>query len=197
MKKAYNFLLAVIFSFTIIITSFSLTVMSKRLQLKTVNKSEVIDKIYEETNVDKDIVRKDLKDYVNSKYKTVTYENKKYENNINFFLVNGYKSIIYVITIIFIIITGYLFNKTKNGHNIYTILLITSFILISFYGAIYITVDTNIIFNYLLNIYLHFILLIADIFFILGIVNKVEKCLNQLLRNKISPLWENIIVVII
>ena len=33
----------------------------------------------------KDIVRKDLKDYVNSKYKTVTYENKKYENNINFF----------------------------------------------------------------------------------------------------------------
>ena len=111
MKKAYNFLLAVIFSFTIIITSFSLTVMSKRLQLKTVNKSEVIDKIYEETNVDKDIVRKDLKDYVNSKYKTVTYENKKYENNINFFLVNGYKSIIYVITIIFIIITG----GTKNG----------------------------------------------------------------------------------
>lgn len=174
MKKAYNFLLAVIFSFTIIITSFSLTVMSKRLQLKAINKSEVIDKIYEETNVDKDIVRKDLKDYVNSKYKTVTYENKKYENNINFFLVNGYKSIIYVVTIIFIIITGYLFNKTKNGHNIYTILLITSFILISFYGAIYITVDTNIIFNYLLNIYLHFILLIADTFFILGIVNKVK-----------------------
>ena len=88
------------------------------------------------------------------------------------------KSIIYVVTIIFIIITGYLFNKTKNGHNIYTILLITSFILISFYGAIYITVDTNIIFNYLLNIYLHFILLIADIFFILGVVNKVKKRLN-------------------
>lgn len=174
MKKAYNFLLAVIFSFTIIITSFSLTVMSKRLQLKTINKSEVIDKIYEETNVDKDIVRKDLKDYVNSKYKTVTYENKKYENNINFFLVNGYKSIIYVATIIFIIITGYLFNKTKNVHNIYTILLITSFILISFYGAIYITIDTNVIFNYLLNIYLHFILIMADIFFILGIVNKVK-----------------------
>ena len=37
MKKTYNFLLAVIFSFTIIITSFSLTVMSKRLQLKTIN----------------------------------------------------------------------------------------------------------------------------------------------------------------
>lgn len=174
MKKAYNFLLAVIFSFTIIITSFSLTVMSKRLQLKAINKSEVIDKIYEETNVDKDIVRKDLKDYVNSKYKTVTYENKKYENNINFFLVNGYKSIIYVVTIIFIIITGYLFNKTKNGHNIYTILLITSFILIGFYGTIYITIDTNVMFNYLLNIYLHFILLIADTFFILGIVNKVK-----------------------
>ena len=52
--------------------------------------------------------------------------------------------------------------------------MVTSFILISFYGAIYITVDTNIIFNYLLNIYLHFILLIADIFFILGVVNKVK-----------------------
>ena len=113
MKKTYNFLLAVIFSFTIIITSFSLTVMSKRLQLKTINKSEVIDKIYEETNVDKDIVRKDLKDYVNSKYKMVTYENKKYENNINFFLVNDYKSIIYVVTIIFIIITGIYSIKRK------------------------------------------------------------------------------------
>ena len=128
MKKAYNFLLAVIFSFTIIITSFSLTVMSKRLQLKTINKSEVIDKIYEETNVDKDIVRKDLKDYVNSKYKMVTYENKKYENNINFFLVNGYKSIIYVVTIIFIIITGYLFNKTKNGNIIYFNKLLWSYL---------------------------------------------------------------------
>ena len=54
----------------------------------------------------------------------------EYLKNINFFLVNDYKSIIYAVTIIFIIITGYLFNKTKNGHKIYTILLVTSFILI-------------------------------------------------------------------
>ena len=172
MKKGYNFLLAVIFSLTIIVSSFSLTVMSKRLQLKAVNKSEVINKISIETKVDKDIIKKDLKDYINSKYKAVDYENKKYEKNINFFLINDYKNIIYIVTIILVIVTGYLFNKTKKIHNIYTILLITSFFLVVFYGTIYITIDVNLIFNYLLNIYLHFVLLIADIFFILGIVNK-------------------------
>lgn len=174
MKKEYNFLLAVIFSLTIIVSSFSLTVMSKRLQLKAINKSEVINKISVETKADKDIIKKDLKDYINSKYKTVAYENKKYEKNINFFLINKYKNLIYVVTITFIIVTGYLFNKTKKVHNIYTILLMTSFFLVIFYGIIYITVDVNVIFNYLLNIYLHFILLIADIFFILGIVSKFK-----------------------
>lgn len=174
MKKTYNFILAVIFSLTIIVSSFSLTVMSKRLQLKTIKKNEIINEMYDETKVDKDIIKKDLQDYINSNYKKTTYENKKYEKNINFFLVSNYKRIIYVITIILIVITGCLFNKTKKKHNLYSIVFITSLILVVFYGVTYITININIVFNYLLNIYLHFILIVADLFFILGVVNKLK-----------------------
>lgn len=178
MKKIYNFMLAVIFSLTIIVSSFSLTVVSKRLQLKTIKSSEIVNEIYDETKVDKDIIKKDLHDYINSNYKKATYENKKYEKNINFFLVSNYKSIIYVVTIVLIVITGYLFNKTKKKHNLYSVVLITSLILVIFYGVTYIAIDINIVFNYLLNIYLHFILIVADLFFILGVVNKFKKHLN-------------------
>lgn len=172
MKKILNFILAFIFSLTIILTCFSLTVLSKRLQVKTIKNDTSISKKY---NIDEDIVENDLLDYVKNDYKISHFENKEYQKNINFFkYTNFYKIrfLVYIINIIFIIVVGSIFNKTKKIHNIYTILLISSILMIIFYGFVYVLFDYNVILNKLVMTFLHLVLFISDLFFMIFIFNR-------------------------
>lgn len=171
--KISNFLLAIMLSITIIISSFTLTVLSKRFQINTIEKEGYVEIISSNTNISKEIVKNDLKDYIKNGYVYQNYENKEYEDYINYFPIKKsmYKYI-YSLTIILLVICYVVFCKTKKKHNIYLIFFISSIILVLFYGTIYLTIDTNMIFVSLIMRFLHFILFIADLLFMESIINR-------------------------
>ena len=81
--------------------------------------------------------------------------------------------IIYLITILLIIFTGNIFNKTKKKHDIKSILLISSIILIIVYGLIYILFNSSFILNKIVYTFDYYILFIAVLFLMISVFSRM------------------------
>lgn len=174
MKKISSYLYALLLSITVIFSLFSLTVLSKNFVLKVIDKSNYINIINESTSVSKKDIKKDLNIYVTNKYQKLNLKDKEYAKYINFMNIDkNITYIIYLITILLIIVTGNIFNKTKKKHDIKSILLITSIMLIIIYGLIYILFNSSFILNEIVYTFDHYILFIAVLFLMISIFSKV------------------------
>ena len=174
MKKISSYLYALLLSITVVFSLFSLTVLSKNFVLKVIDKSNYINIINESTGVSKKDIKKDLNIYVTNKYQKLNLKDKEYAKYINFMNIDkNITYIIYLITILLIIVTGNIFNKTKKKHDIKSILLITSIMLIIIYGLIYILFNSSFILNKIVYTFDHYILFIAVLFLMISIFSRV------------------------
>ena len=174
MKKISSYLYAFLLSITVVFSLFSLTVLSKNFVLKVIDKSNYINIINESTGVSKKEIKKDLNKYIINKYQKLNIKDKEYNKYINFMNIDkNITYFIYLITILLIIITGNIFNKTKKKHDIKSILLISSIILIIVYGLIYILFNSSFILNEIVYTFNHYILFIAVLFLMISIFSKM------------------------
>lgn len=174
MKKISSYLYAFLLSITVVFSLFSLTVLSKNFVLKVIDKSNYINIINESTGVSKKEIKKDLNKYIINKYQKLNLKDKEYNKYINFMNIDkNITYFIYLITILLIIITGNIFNKTKKKHDIKSILLISSIILIIVYGLIYILFNSSFILNEIVYTFNHYILFIAVLFLMISIFSKM------------------------
>lgn len=174
MKKISSYLYALLLSITVVFSLFSLTVLSKNFVLKVIDKSNYINIINESTGVSKKDIKKDLNKYVTNKYQKLNLKDKEYAKYINFMNIDkNIAYIIYLITILLIIVTGNIFNKTKKKHDIKSILLITSIMLIIIYGLIYILFNSSFILNKIVYTFDSYILFIAVLFLMISIFSRV------------------------
>lgn len=174
MKKISSYLYAFLLSITVVFSLFSLTVLSKNFVLKVIDKSNYINIINESTGVSKKEIKKDLNKYITNKYQKLNLKDKEYNKYINFMNIDkNITYFIYLITILLIIITGNIFNKTKKKHDIKSILLISSIILIIVYGLIYILFNSSFILNEIVYTFNHYILFIAVLFLMISIFSKM------------------------
>lgn len=174
MKKISSYLYAFLLSITVVFSLFSLTVLSKNFVLKVIDKSNYINVINESTGVSKKEIKKDLNKYITNKYQKLNLKDKEYNKYINFMNIDkNITYIIYLITILLIIVTGNIFNKTKKNHDIKSILLITSIMLIIIYGLIYILFNGSFILNEIVYTFDHYILFIAVLFLMISIFSRI------------------------
>ena len=174
MKKISSYLYALLLSITVVFSLFSLTVLSKNFVLKVIDKSNYINIINESTGVSKKDIKKDLNKYVTNKYQKLNLKDKEYAKYINFMNIDkNITYIIYLITILLIIVTGNIFNKTKKKHDIKSILLITSIMLIIIYGLIYILFNSSFILNKIVYTFDSYILFIAVLFLMISIFSRI------------------------
>ena len=174
MKKISSYLYAFLLSITVVFSLFSLTVLSKNFVLKVIDKSNYINIINESTGVSKKEIKKDLNKYITNKYQKLNLKDKEYNKYINFMNIDkNITYIIYLITILLIIFTGNIFNKTKKKHDIKSILLITSIMLIIVYGLIYILFNSSFILNKIVYTFDHYILFIAVLFLMISILSRI------------------------
>ena len=166
MKKISSYLYALLLSITVVFSLFSLTVLSKNFVLKVIDKSNYINIINESTGVSKKDIKKDLNKYVTNKYQKLNLKDKEYAKYINFMNID--KNIAYIIYLITNII-----NKTKKKHDIKSILLITSIMLIIIYGLIYILFNSSFILNKIVYTFDSYILFIAVLFLMISIFSRV------------------------
>lgn len=175
MKKISSYLYALLLSITAVFSLFSLTVLSKNFVLKVIDKSNYINIINESTGVSKKDIKKNLNKYVTNKYQKLNLKDKEYAKYINFMNIDkNITYIIYLITILLIIVTGNIFNKTKKKHDIKSILLITSIMLIIIYGLIYILFNSSFILNKIVYTFDSYILFIAVLFLMISIFSRVS-----------------------
>lgn len=174
MKKISSYFYAFLLSITVVFSLFSLTVLSKNFVLKVIDKSNYINIINESTGVSKKEIKKDLNKYITNKYQKLNLKDKEYNKYINFMNIDkNITYIIYLITILLIIVTGNIFNKTKKKHDIKSILLITSIMLIIIYGLIYILFNRTFILNEIVYTFDHYILFIAVLFLMIYIFSRI------------------------
>lgn len=174
MKKISSYIYAFLLSLTVVFSLFSLTVLSKNFVLKVIDKSNYINVINESTGVSKKEIKKDLNKYITNKYQKLNLKDKEYNKYINFMNIDkNITYIIYLITILLIIVTGNIFNKTKKKHDIKSILLITSIMLIIIYGLIYILFNRTFILNEIVYTFDHYILFIAVLFLMISIFSRI------------------------
>ena len=159
-KNIINVFLGLLFSITLFFTVFSLTVLNKNFIYMVFNKVgyyEKINKKLEHLNIDEEQINKDLKTYVKSHYSNDYFNVKNLNDEIN----SQYNSIIkfddyfsevditlviefiYIITISLILITGIVFNKTKNKHDLFKIIFINFIFCIVFYGILKVFFDID------------------------------------------------------
>lgn len=156
--KKNNIILSILFSITFLLTVFSLTAMSKNFVKRVFvdnNYYEVIEKNINKNEygieIDASLIKKDLNKYINSRYMNTYFvlpnnkDNKNmrdyYNENIKFldylnFDVNSLIYIIYIITILFIIVTGLYFNKTKESHKLSVIIVSNFLVSVLIFGLV-------------------------------------------------------------
>ena len=197
MKKVLNISLTILLIITIFLVSFTMTILNNsfvKLDLTIHSYYDVvIDNINKEVKYEHYLDDKDVKSYVNNYiagyYEERTYDNKihtsednkndelkeVYNRNIKFIKpmknIKFYHDIFDIATIIFIMLTGFVFVKTKGKHSLNIILIISSiigviisgiiFVMNSYTGIMY-TVITDSIYVYL-GINLFILLLITYI----------------------------------
>lgn len=191
-KNIINVFLGLLFSITLFFTVFSLTVLNKNFIYMVFNKVgyyEKINKKLEHLNIDEDQINKDLKTYVKSHYSNDYFNVKNLNDEIN----SQYNSIIkfddyfsevditlviefiYIITISLILITGIVFNKTKNKHDLFKIIFINFIFCIVFYGILKVFFDIdNEILNSVKITFCHYYLAISIILFEIFYLRKLK-----------------------
>ncbi|MCH5167757.1 MAG: hypothetical protein J1F35_07735 [Erysipelotrichales bacterium] len=169
-RRIISIALGILFSVSFLATVFSLTTLSKNFVKMVMKKNNYYEIVSEKINdndfniiIDKSDIKKDIDKYINSRYKN-TYikvpsniDNKEFRDVYNkyikfddFFIdcdIYMIISFIYIVDIILIILTGILFNKTKNIHNINTVVLTNFIMSIIIFGLIkvYLNIDNFII----------------------------------------------------
>lgn len=197
-KRIINIFICLLFSLTFLITVFTLTALSKNFVKMVVRKTNYYDIVIKEVNknkygikIDKSYIKKDLNNYIKSRYKN-TYivlpdgiDNKKFREEYNRIIkfdniltnydITSIIYLIYFVDIILIIITGIILNKTKGKHDLNNILIFNFIISILIYGIIkiFISVD-NFIINEVIKMFNYYYLGIAIILFELSIINKIK-----------------------
>lgn len=201
--KKYNLLLSILLSITTVFLIISLFLFNGRFIKKVLFKHNIVDVVYknidneidEEFSLDKDLLEIDIIRYIDNGYflnvkgKIISNGENKYEDiyskNIKIF--NEYnifrlKSVFYILTFIFIIVTGVLFILTKRKHNIDYILLISGIIDIIIYGVIFIFNNFNSSELIIVNTLLHILLAIGVLFLVSSLVlineDKIRKIFN-------------------
>ena len=191
-KNIINVFLGLLFSITLFFTVFSLTVLYKNFIYMVFNKVgyyEKINKKLEHLNIDEEQINKDLKTYVKSHYSNDYFNVKNLNDEIN----SQYNSIIkfddyfsevditlviefiYIITISLILITGIVFNKTKNKHDLFKIIFINFIFCIVFYGILKVFFDIdNEILNSVKITFCHYYLAISIILFEIFYLRKLK-----------------------
>ncbi len=191
-KNIINVFLGLLFSITLFFTVFSLTVLNKNFIYMVFNKVgyyEKINKKLEHLNIDEEQINKDLKTYVKSHYSNDYFNVKNLNDEIN----SQYNSIIkfddyfsevditlviefiYIITISLILITGIVFNKTKNKHDLFKIIFINFIFCIVFYGILKVFFDIdNDILNSVKITFCHYYLAISIILFEIFYLRKLK-----------------------
>ena len=198
-KNIINIFLGLLFFFFFLFAVFSLTVLNKNFIYMVFNKVgyyEKINKRLEYLNVDEEQINKDLKKYVKSHYRNENFNVKNLNDEAN----SQYNSIIkfdnyfskvditliiefiYIITISLIIITGIVFNKTKNKHDLFKIIFINFIFCIVFYGIlkVFLDIDNEILNNIKITFsqyYLAISIILFEIFYLrkLKFINKNNK----------------------
>lgn len=205
MKKYINILLGILLSLVTVLLIISLFFYNKRFINKVITKNGISDIVYkeidnsidEEFELDKDLLKLDIKRYIDNgyylnvnnkikvndelKYEDIYTKNIKLFNNYN---VYNLKSIIYTLTYIFLIITGILFIKTKFKHKIDLIVLTSGIIDIITYGFIYLLNNFNSAEIIIANTLLHVLLFIGCLFVCVSIILLNEKKIKKILHCK-------------
>jgi hypothetical protein len=201
--KRYNLLLSILLSITTVFLIISLFLFNGRFIKKVLFKHNIVDVVYknidneidEEFSLDKDLLEIDIIRYIDNGYflnvkgKIISNGENKYEDiySKNIKLFNEYnifklKSVFYILTFIFIIVTGVLFILTKRKHNIDYILLISGIIDIIIYGVIFIFNNFNSSELIIVNTLLHILLAIGVLFLVSSLVlineDKIRKIFN-------------------
>jgi len=201
--KRYNLLLSILLSITTVFLIISLFLFNGRFIKKVLFKNNIVDVVYknidneidEEFSLDKDLLEIDIIRYIDNGYflnvkgKIISNGDNKYEDiySKNIKLFDEYnifklKSVFYILTFIFIIITGVLFILTKRKHNIDFILLISGIIDIIIYGVIFIFNNFSSSELIIVNTLLHILLAIGVLFLVSSLVlineDKIRKTFN-------------------
>ncbi len=205
MKKYINIILGILLSLVTILLIISLFFYNKTFINKVIIKNNISDIVYkeidssidEEFELDKDLLRLDIKRYIDNGYylnvnnKIKVNNELKYEDiyskNIKLFnkyKVYNHKSIIYTLSYLFLIITGILFIKTKFKHNLDIILLISGVLDIILYGFIYLFNNFNNAESIIANTLLHVLLFIGCLFVCVSIILLNEKRIKKLFNCK-------------
>ena len=177
MKKLIDILLTVLLTITIFLVCFSMTILNNsfvKLDLLIHNyyetvKNNIDEQIDYDHSVDINHIKNDVNNYINGFYADRIYENKIstnvenkdselkqiYNDNIKFIKpmhnIKLYHDIFDIATIVFVIIVGYLFIKTKEKHSLNLILIISSILGIIVSGVIYVCNDYTGIMKILIN----------------------------------------------
>lgn len=205
MKKYINIILGILLTLITILLIISLFFYNKTFINKVIIKNNISDivykeidsSIYEEFELDKDLLNLDIKRYIDNGYylnvnnKIKVNDELKYEDiyskNIKLFnkyKVNNIKSTVYFLTYLVLIITGILFIKTKFKHNIDLILLISGVVDIIIYGFIYLLNNFNSAEVIIANTLLHILLFIGCLFVCVSILLLNEKRIRKLFNCK-------------
>ena len=205
MKKHINVILGILLSFVTVLLIISLFFYNKNFIYKVIVKNNISEVIYnnidssidEEFELDKDLLKLDIKRYINNgyylnvnnkikvnnefKYDDVYLKNIKLFDNLNVYKL---KSIIYVLTYLFLIITGILFIKTKFIHKIEIILLISGILDIIIYGLVYLFNNFSNSEVIIANTLLHILLFIGCLFVCVSVIFLNEKRIKKVLHCK-------------
>ena len=205
MKKHINVILGILLSFVTVLLIISLFFYNKNFIYKVIVKNNISEVIYnnidssidEEFELDIDLLKLDIKRYINNgyylnvnnkikvnnefKYDDVYLKNIKLFDNLNVYKL---KSIIYVLTYLFLIITGILFIKTKFIHKIEIILLISGILDIIIYGLVYLFNNFSNSEVIIANTLLHILLFIGCLFVCVSVIFLNEKRIKKVLHCK-------------
>lgn len=210
MKKILNILLSLVFSICFFLVILCLTVFNKNFVYRVMDKSNYYDLVVDNIKIDMDNnypdfkyklekkkVKKDIKEYVKSRYENIYFTNKinsnvdssdirdLYNKNIKFNNVFEGKNIslsiivIDFICIFIIIITGSIFKYTKDKHDLKIIMIINFIISVIIYGLITLFVDFNYdLFNLIKESFLHHYIAISIILFEISLFKIIWKKKN-------------------
>lgn len=194
-RSVINLIISVLFSFTIILTIISLTILNHRFVMKVIDQHDYvtiitdnINKDLKENNIDYSLDKKSVKEYikkyVKSRYKYEEYKssNKDADKIINKYIIfmsnknyKKYSYMLYLLTLISIIITGNIFLKSKRIHNLESIFIYTFILLTIAYGSIYFMADNMpIIVQTLVSTLNHIILAVGIVLLEIGLLKKIK-----------------------
>lgn len=171
MKLVKHILLSFLLSITIFISLLSIVLFNTNFLKKTLREEN-----YYKDNIS---FKNDLEGYINkrfsNKYQFKDINNKKEDKIFSLKYLHISIYIIYFINLLLIIVTGTIFNKTKNSHNLSTIAIISFIFLLIIYGILYLYNYKYIFFRTIIPHFLKYLLVIDILVLMWGVYSKMKK----------------------